>query len=393
MRVLFNVFLDLRSDGAGVTHFVELAQSLQKRDHEILAIAPGYPPGPQKDRGIHTWFVPTLPKSLPSAVVYEFLAIFFFLFALIYFRPTVVYSRRGLGSLIPPMLSRLLGVPYLVEVNGVTTDEMKARGLDWWMIRIANFVSRWNLRWCTSAICVSQGVGDEISRRYNVPSFKIAVLPNGVAVDRFLPRDRVACRTELGLPQDAFIAGFVGSMAPWQGLDTVLSSVEHIKDSYTELSSDLLLLIVGDGEVRPRIEERIRSRKLENVLITGWVPYDKVPQYMGAFDVCLLTVEDVGSLKTSYRSPLKVFEYLACGRVVIATEIEGIEILNVDESYLLLIPQQQPIAMANALDCCYRSRGQLLEWGQQASEEVSAQHSWGDVAGRLEEIMLELVNR
>lgn len=392
MRILFNVFLDLRTDGAGVTHFVELAGNLKKRNHDILALAPGYQPGPQKDRGLRTWYIPTLRKSMPSVVVYEFLAIFYFLFALIYFRPAVVYSRRGFLSFFPPLVSRILGIPYLIEVNGISEDEMKARGIDSRIIRFTNFVTRWNIYWCSKAVCVSHGIGEEFSRRYNLSPFKIAILPNGVAVDRFFPREKEVCRTVLGLPQDAFIAGFVGSMAPWQGLDTVLTSLEYIRENYGELYSELLLLMVGDGEIRPRLEERIRKRKLDKVIITGWIPYESVPQYIGAFDVCLLPVEDVGTLKTSYRSPLKAFEYLACGRIVIATEIDDIEIFGTDKSYLKIIPQRQPKIAAQTLDWCHRHRAQLHEWGREASEDVALEHSWAGVASRLEILINDMVN-
>jgi glycosyltransferase involved in cell wall biosynthesis len=393
MRILFNVFLDLRRDGAGVTHFVEVARNLQAQGHEVLALAPGYRPGPQKNWDLPVWFVPTLPKSLLALAIYELLNAFFLIYALLNFRPDVVYSRMGYLALFPPFLCRLFRAPYLLEVNSVVVDELRARGLSPWMIHITNSAHAWNLRWADLAICVSKGTAKEVIRRYQVSESKVVVVPNGVATDRFFPRDQASCRAEKGLPVDRFIVGFVGSMTPWQGLDTVLDAIGLIREQRDSLAADLLFVLIGDGEYRKHIEERIQRMSLTNVQITGWVAYSDIPIYIGACDICLALIEDVGGWQTSLRSPLKVFEYLACGRVVVGTRVDGLEVFPAGGNYLRLIPQRQPAALASALVDLYENRSRLIEWGLYASSEISAMHSWQSSVFQLVNLMQQVSRR
>ena len=133
------------------------------------------------------------------------------------------------------------------------------------------------------------------------------VTPNGVDPEAFCAQDNAAAKRARGL-QDRLVLGFVGYVREWHGLDRVvdlLASREAMKNAH--------LLVVGDGPARAPLEvQAARLGIADRVQFTGTMSRDRLPGLIAAFDIALQP------LVTAYASPLKLFEYMAEGRTIVA---------------------------------------------------------------------------
>src|SRR5207247_157692 len=121
-----------------------------------------------------------------------------------------------------------------------------------------------------------------------------------------------------------FVVGFVGSLKPWHGVDTLVEAFRMLRAA----RPDAHLLLVGEGPSREALERRVASRGLgEAVSFTGAVPYHEIPHYLAAMDVA---VAPHAASNHFYFSPIKIFEYLAAGCPVVASAIGQIAELLVD---------------------------------------------------------------
>jgi len=107
--------------------------------------------------------------------------------------------------------------------------------------------------------------------------------------------------------------GFVGSLKPWHGIDTLLLALRDMSGEPPHL------LIVGEGPMREWIEEFVHSANMNNrVTLTGWVDNQSLPSYIQAMDIA---VAPYPAMDDFYFSPLKLFEYLAMGVPVVASSL------------------------------------------------------------------------
>ena len=161
-----------------------------------------------------------------------------------------------------------------------------------------------------------------------VPRDRLHVMPNGVDPDLFSPQSiDVAAKARLGLER-FIVLGFTGFVRDWNGLDAVLEYLARPEGQGS------CLLVVGDGPARPRLEAIARSLQVvDRVHFTGLVGRSQVPRLVSAFDVALQPAAN------PYASPLKLFEYMALGRAIVAPDQPNIrEILANERDALLFDP-------------------------------------------------------
>ncbi len=163
--------------------------------------------------------------------------------------------------------------------------------------------------------------------QFNSAPGETAVAPNGVDLERYadLPESETA-RAALGLPE-RFTAGYTGHFYPGRGMDLLFSLAQRCPD--------IQFLWIGG---RPDAVEHWRSQLTEadvsNVILTGFIPNQELPQYQAAADVLLMPYEKAisgssGGDSAAIASPMKLFEYLACGRAILSSDLPVIhEVLN-----------------------------------------------------------------
>jgi glycosyltransferase involved in cell wall biosynthesis len=251
-------------------------------------------------------------------------------------RADMLYQRANLFMLSGALFARLFGVPYLLEVNAPIAEERRQfAGLR--LFPLARWSERTMWRAADWVLPVT-GVLARTIAASGVPGDRITVVPNGVDLDHFAPADGEPMRRELGLG-DKLVLGFTGFIREWHGGDTIVSL----------LASDVLpanshFLVVGDGPVRDELRaQAARLGIADRLTITGIVPRERVAAYVRCFDIALQPSV------VEYASPLKLIEYMALGRAIVAPDRENIRELVAHEESALLVPPGNAMALAAAL--------------------------------------------
>ncbi|MGH7676763.1 MAG: glycosyltransferase family 4 protein [Gemmatimonadales bacterium] len=283
----------------------------------------------------------------------------------------LIYERYSLWSFAAMEYARATGVPGLLEVNAPLIAEQAAyRGL-----RDAAGARDAALRAfgaATALIAVSREVAAWLEE-YPAARDRVHVVPNGVDPTRFRPDVPPSAPGRPG----TFTVGFAGSMKPWHGLDLLLEAFDRLHRH----AGDARLLLVGDGPARAAVRADVSARGLaEAVQFAGSVAPDEVPGLLTSMDVAVAPYSEPGQF---YFSPLKVYEYLAAGRPVVASRVGQLgTLLRHDDNGLLCAPGDST-ALAAALDLLRRDRGLRARLGAAARATVLHDHTWEAVVGRI----------
>ena len=262
----------------------------------------------------------------------------------------VLYIRATAYGLGPLVFARLRRIQHFLEINGAWDAESKLsrQGLPqtkrMWVAMLQQ------LRWLSldlacqladNIIVVTPQLGEYLKSK-GIKSEKIYVVSNGVNPVHFSPKPKETVRRYLGLSSDEQVIGFVGSLAAWQGLDILIDAFASItRCSYRTRR----LIIVGDGAEHGRLEELVISRQCESsVVFAGAKSYDEIPNIIAACDVLIAPKRPL----VSGYSTLKVYEYLACARPVIAARLPGLELIEEARAGILFTPGD-PVDLATAL--------------------------------------------
>jgi glycosyltransferase involved in cell wall biosynthesis len=181
----------------------------------------------------------------------------------------------------------------------------------------------------------------------------------------------------LGVADEQVVVGFVGSLKPWHGIDLVIEAVAQAR----AFAPHLRLVIVGEGPARQAVELAIAKNELQDIaILTGNVPHADVPDYLAAMDI---TVAPYVAVPGFYFSPLKVFEYMAGGRPVVASRLGQIpDILQDGVTGFLHAPGDVNALGSHILALASHSE-MRTEMGRRAACHAQAHHSWANVAARI----------
>jgi len=184
-----------------------------------------------------------------------------------------------------------------------------------------------------------------------------------------MPRDQA--RSQLGLPPNPLIT-FVGNIAPWQGLRVLLEALVRLQSDHP----DVRLAIIGDGPMRGTLETASRTLGLgTTVSFLGAVEHEIVPLYIGASDVCVVTSTRAMNERVG-RSPIKLYEYMASGRVVVASDVPGVhEVLEKSQGGLL-VPPDSPEALTRAISWLLENPRDAEAMGERGRSYAVTHCSW-----------------
>jgi glycosyltransferase involved in cell wall biosynthesis len=282
-----------------------------------------------------------------------------------------VYERHALFSFAAMEHARRRGVPGLLEVNAPLIQEQdRYRGL----VRAeeAEAAASRALRAASALLAVSEPLAGWL-RQQPGPGGRVHVLPNGVDTGRFRPDAAPA----LPRPPGSFTLGFVGSLKAWHGLEDLIPVLEGLRRAVPAAR----LLIVGEGPMRARLEEQAAAlRCADAVTFTGGVDPDCVPSLLTSMDA---TLAPYPPMDRFYFSPLKVFEYMAAGRAVVAAATGQIADVIEDGVTGLLHPPGDAAALEAALRRLAADEPLRRRLGAAARRRAVAQHGWDRAVGAI----------
>ena len=253
----------------------------------------------------------------------------------------MIYERYALTAFAGSLVAQRLGIPHILEVNApLAEEEARFRGLR--LGPLTRALEGWIMRRADRVVVVSRAL-EAHARRLGVRADRIVVLPNAVDERLFHPgRDGGPVRERYHL-DGSFVVGFAGTLKPWHGLDHLLRAVALFAGALPQAR----LLVVGDGPERVKLIGLARELDLAGrVHFTGHVTHEMVGDYLAACDVL---VAPYGPLENHWFSPLKVYEYLAVGRPVIASSVGQLEEFEGAGAGVMLVPPGDEAALARAL--------------------------------------------
>lgn len=279
----------------------------------------------------------------------------------------LIYERYSLWSYSGMEFAQARGIPGLLEVNSPLIEEQaKHRGLidRHSAEEVANLV----FQAATAVIAVSDEVKTYLMNY--VGSSKVHVVPNGVNPQRF---SLLAAATQ----PETFTVGFVGSLKPWHGLPILTEAFAQLHQRVPNAK----LLIVGDGPEKENLEGELAAKGLDShTQFTGAVSPEQVPQLLALMDVA---VAPYAAQSDFYFSPLKVYEYMAAGLPVVASQIGQLTDLIDTGVNGILYPPGDAIALAEALETLWRSPILRRSLGQAARQKVMQNHTWDAIAQKI----------
>ncbi len=330
MKILY--LSPLLKDSGGQIHVKEFSSAIQKLNHDIvlgfdkIAIA-------QKD-------IPKMARKMPRFL--KELAIIVNnrkyrkngMRAIREHNPDILMVRDCLFNFWGEYLVQKSSLPFVLEVNAPHTLETqyfstlslsylakRAEERTWHRADAIIVVSK-----TIKEILISRGISEE----------KICVVQNGVNPEKFhsgINGEDVRNRYSL---EGRVVIGFIGSLKKWHGVGMLLEVGKKIIES----SRDVTFLVVGDGPLKHELKKYVLDNNLQKyVIFTGRIDHDKIPPYIAAMDIAVLPYP---AIKNFYFSPLKLYEFMAMGKPIIASRLGQIqEVLEAGRDSELVKPGNQ----------------------------------------------------
>lgn len=266
-------------------------------------------------------------------------------------------------------------IPWILETNAPLFYEAKHERKTVVFSSLARIIEINAYKKCDVLVCVSEVLKEILVQEIGIPSKKIVVIPNGVDVDYFDP----ALYQSNRLFGAAFTVGFVGKLFGWQGLDILLDVLADLKRQNLIIN----LVVVGDGVARPGLEKQTQALGLsDQVIFTGRVPRDRVPALIAGFDIGYSGQLQL-PIGVMYRSPLKLYEYMAMAKPVLASDFDDARQLVIEGETGFLFEPGNKASLSQKLHLAYQNRGSFPDMGQKARSEVICNHSWESRVAKL----------
>ena len=372
-----------RSKDGQAVHIEEMIAALRLLGHEVILVAPAG--DSRQGFGTDDQKLVFLKRAVPK-FVYELMEFSYNLIAyrklaraVRQHRPDCIYERYNLFLLAGVWIRRKYKLPLLLEVNSPIFEERaKYDGLS--LKRLA----RWSQSLCWNradqVLPVTQVLADMI-QNYGVNPDKMTVIHNGINLDEFNGAAGQATRCALGL-EHKLVLGFTGFVRRWHGLHKVIDMIAS-----DPADSTRHLLIVGDGPERPNLEQQARLLNIQGrVSFTGMIERKRIPEYVASFDIALQPEV------VAYASPLKMIEYLALGKAIVAPDQPNICELLTDEYNALLFNPAHPDSMLQTIDRLCKNNGLLKQISNNARATIAEkQLTWNANAQQVIRIVERLV--
>jgi glycosyltransferase involved in cell wall biosynthesis len=292
----------------------------------------------------------------------------------------VLWARRWAAELLytrhpqTAALASLLGMAAILEVHDLPRRRMAGRLLRLFCLG----------KGAQRLVVISRALAMELNHRLRLASRAadfLLVAPDGVDLQRYanLPQPREARHQLLllgtiqpPLPPERFTAGYSGHLYAGRGIDLLLAIAK-------DLAAIDFLVVGGEPKQVESLRLRVSQMGLQNVFVSGFVPNAHLPLYQAACDVLLMPYQRHVSASSGgdiapYLSPMKAFEYLACGRVILSSDLAVLrEVLN--ERNAILLPPEDKEAWMTALQTVASDPQRYMNLAEQARRD-SQQYAW-----------------
>jgi glycosyltransferase involved in cell wall biosynthesis len=379
MRILYH-HRTHRSHGAEAVHIRGLVTALRQQGHRVDVISPpgGDPFVEHGSEQLHSARNPIwrfISAHCPE-VLFELLELSYNILATIKLalvsRPDVIYERYFVFSIAAGLIARIRGCGIVYELNDSSFLKERVRGLA--LVSLARGIERRVLNRADLIVVISRAMAVTLHELVGIDSKKILVLPNAVDESSIVS----AVESTGDDVSHEIVIGCVGFFVPWHGLDLLVDAVADLGSAGLRVR----LLLVGDGPVRKEIEQRVSRLGLsDRVTVTGLVPHTEVSVWLSRMDIAVLADSN------DYGSPMKIFEYMAAAKAIVAPDYGPVlEVLD-HGSTGFVFPRRDTGALRDALAQLVADPALRRRLGENARRSVLREHTWARNTERLEKAL------
>ncbi len=288
----------------------------------------------------------------------------------------LLYERYSIFSTAGLVFAKNFKIPFILEVNApLVLEASEFRQLN--QLALAKSVEKFLFTTADHVITVSDKLKEYV---LNIaPKTAVTTVPNGVSLDNY-DNNRTLKKSSDAV--DEFVIGFVGSIKPWHGVDILIDAFAAIH----QVDESLRLRLVGGGQ-KDYIEQLQNQCEaldlIDKVEFVGAVEHNTIPSHIAKLDI---VTAPYPKLDNFYFSPLKVFEYLAAGKPIVASAIGQISDLLVNEKNALLVDAGSKEELGEAIVRLKNDVSLRKKISSQALEDAKTKHSWESRLGDVEKI-------
>jgi len=389
MKILYHH----RTQGKGAegVHIREIIKAWRKMGHEVFIVSP---PGidvfkdekglenSSKNSGLSQFWA-FLSRHVPQ-IVFEIMGMLYNFSAKAKIKQILnkekidfIYERYAFFCWAGVKSAKKANIPIIMEVNEISGIK-RVRGQI--LKNIAKKIETNNFRSADAVVVVSDYLKQRIAET-GIDSNKIHVIPNGVNPDVFNPDVDCSEIVEKYRLRDKVVVGFAGGFVKWHNFDLLFSAFTKAKE---QTDKKICLFLVGDGPLREKLKQKaIDLDLIENVVFVGKVPHEQVPKYIKVMDICVIPESN------EFRSPIKLFEYMAMGKPVIAPRLPPLlKVVNDREDVMLFSLRDQNDLQRVLIDLI-GNKGKRDIIGEKAKMRVLKNYLWMNNAVKVIDVVLK----
>lgn len=360
----------------------DLAHNMARLGHDVFLFLPKYEL-PVSSLPFRLVRIPLFDFSMFRSLSFSFLLTLSLLLNSSTAKPDGVYIRRGI-SLIPVIFAKLKKSILIYEVNDdpYAQDDVQSRGIlsrfDRWLSIKTDEIA---LSWCDAAFVITEQIGDKIIRRLpRIQPAKIHIVPSGTNTALYRPMEKERCRSMLHLEPSRTYIGFMGSLLDHQGVQVLIDAASRVVHSFP----NACFVVMGEGPLKDRWRQYANERSLQrHFLFTGEIEYKETPVWINAMDICTAPY-----MRTAgFRSPVKIFDYLACARPVIASRIPGTTDIFEGSGSVRMVEPENEDELASAIEDVLSNEEMAQEMGLKGRTLVEGLYDRKLVAQKLNDTL------
>lgn len=341
--------------------------------------------GPERETSLHVHEATMFPLTSPF-LHYTLNAPYHFAFFNKFFRENdidVVVAAHVLAGTAVISAARRHNIPVLFDLKDWFPDSAAAyysHSVMQTLVRNAVFkITRWNLEHSDRISTVSPVLVKKLAGY----GFEAALITNGVDLSRFAPSESDRAEVDERIKPETFVIGFSGSVERWYDLTSVIDAMPKILRYYP----DTILLIVGPGLFTAYYDElmqKVTEYGIEDrVIFAGKKEYSELPVFINAMDLCLIPLKPRQWIDIAL--PNKFFEYSACGKRILSTEIPGI----MDYAYENVRYYRSKEELTDAIKCSIDEFRGGIRYSK--VPERIYENDWNQKAEEMESLLFSLI--
>jgi len=268
--------------------------------------------------------------------------------------PTVIYSRNVVSAFVFLKVKRRLARKKSVKVifEAHSLDQQYPRRFFYKLLRESD-----------GLICITKALRDALEKKYGVSPEKILVAPDGVKMRQLQAAfSKEGARKKLGITAGRLVL-YTGQILPGKGADVFIEAAKFFENDIQ------FVLVGGHGNYMKRLKQKVSERNLFNVELVGFIPPASVQLYQAAADILVLPATANHDI-SAYTSPLKLFEYMAARRPIVASNLPVLGEILLDHENALLFRERDAADLAKKIKI-------LL--GDPVLQKKLVEHAWEQV--------------